>query len=78
MIQHTKSKSPSLRGDAWAAWNASYHEPNAEAYRALALALYQQDVRERIAEQFARLDEQNARLDALLAAHGICPAGSPC
>jgi hypothetical protein len=55
-----------LQGDAWAAWNASYHEPNADAYRALARALYRQDVQERIMAQFARLDEQNARLDALL------------
>lgn len=60
-----------LQGEAWAAWNASYHEANADAYRALALALYQQDVRDRIAAQFARLDEQNARLDALLQAHGV-------
>ena len=55
-----------LQVDAWAAWNASYHEPTADAYRALARALYQQDVQERIRAQFARLDEQNARLDALL------------
>ncbi len=55
-----------LQGDGWAAWNASYHEPNAEAYRALARALYRQDLQERIMAQFARLDEQNARLDALL------------
>lgn len=55
-----------LEGDAWAAWNASYHEANAEAYRTLARALYHQALRERIMAQFASLDEQNARLDALL------------
>lgn len=55
------------QGDAWAAWNASYHEPNADAYRALARALYLQDMHERIVSQFAKLDEQNAQLDAVLA-----------
>lgn len=69
MVAHpTKSERPSaLQGDAWTAWNASYHEPDGEGYRALARSLYQQDVHERILAQFARLDEQNARLDALLA-----------
>ncbi len=57
-----------LQGDAWAAWNASYHEPNSEIYRALGTALYLQDWRERIHAQLAKLDEQNAKLDALLAA----------
>jgi hypothetical protein len=69
----------SLQGDAWAAWNASYHEGNPEAYQALARALYRQDVHERIAAQLARLDEQNALLDALLEEHrrreGATPAG---
>jgi hypothetical protein len=60
----------SLQGDAWAAWNASYHEPNAEIYRVLARTLYQQDLHERIMAQFAALDEQNAQLDALLIAEG--------
>jgi hypothetical protein len=59
-----------LQGDAWAAWNASYHESNAEAYRALASALYRQDLWERIAVQLSLLDEQNALLDALLATAG--------
>jgi hypothetical protein len=57
-----------LQGDAWAAWNASYHEPNGEVYRTLGTALYVQDWRERVTAQFALLDEQNAQLDALLAA----------
>lgn len=56
-----------LQGDAWAAWNASYHEPNGEVYRTLGTALYVQDWRERITVQFALLDEQNAQLDSLLA-----------
>jgi len=55
-----------LQGDAWAAWNASYHEPQPDVLRALAEALYRQDVRERIEALFARLDEQNRRVDALL------------
>lgn len=55
-----------LQGDAWAAWNASYHEANSDAYRALGHALYHQAWQERINAQFAKLDEQNARLDALL------------
>lgn len=55
-----------LQGEAWVAWNASYHEPLGEAYRVLASALYQQDLHERITAQLDRLDEQNARLDALL------------
>jgi hypothetical protein len=57
-----------LQGDAWAAWNASYHEPNGEVYRTLGTALYVQDWRERVTAQFALLDEQNAQLDALLVA----------
>ena len=56
-----------LQGDAWSAWNASYHEPNADAYRELGRALYVQDLQERIAAQLARLDEQNALLDTILA-----------
>jgi len=55
-----------LQGDAWAAWNASYHEPDSDALRAIAEALYRQDVHERIQALFARLDEQNAQVDALL------------
>lgn len=56
------------QGDAWAAWNASYHEANGDVFRALGTALYMQDWRERIAAQLAKLDEQNALLDALLSA----------
>jgi hypothetical protein len=55
-----------LQGDAWAAWNASYHAPVRDAYRAVGHALYQQDVHERITALFARLDEQNKQLDLLL------------
>jgi hypothetical protein len=56
----------SLQGDAWEAWNASYAAPDRDVYRAVSLALYQQDVHQRITTLFARSDEQNARLDALL------------
>jgi hypothetical protein len=63
-LSHT-SVSP-LQGDAWAAWNASYHEEHREAYRALSNALYRQAWHERIEARFAELDAQNARLDAML------------
>jgi hypothetical protein len=56
-----------LTGEAWAAWNASYTEPHVEVYRVLGAALYQHAMRERIQSLFDELDEQNARLDALLA-----------
>jgi hypothetical protein len=62
-----------LQVDAWAAWNASYHEPSADAYRALGNALYHQTWRECITVQLARLDEQNARLDALLSGAASVP-----
>lgn len=55
-----------LQSEAWAAWNDSYHEPNGEAFRALGRVLYVQDMHERIKAQLARLDEQNALLDAIL------------
>ena len=54
-----------LQGDAWAAWNASYHAEAPDAYRAVGRALYQQDVENRITTLLARLDEQNRPLDAL-------------
>ena len=57
-----------LQGDAWAAWNASYHESQPEAYRALGHALYRQAWHERISARLAQLDEQNELLDKLLAA----------
>jgi hypothetical protein len=57
----------SLQADAWTVWNESYHVADADAYRRLAHTLYQQSWRERIQARFALLDEQNARLDALLA-----------
>jgi hypothetical protein len=57
-----------LQGEAWEAWNASYHaEINREAHRALGRALYELDVHERITSLLAQLDEQNALLDSLLA-----------
>jgi hypothetical protein len=55
-----------LQGDAWAAWNASYGAPLKDAYREVARALYFQDVHERIERMFARSDQQNVQLDALL------------
>jgi squalene cyclase len=54
-----------MQSEAWAAWNDSYHVPDGETYRALGRELYRQDVHERIAAMFARLDEQNAQLDAI-------------
>lgn len=54
-----------LQSDAWAAWNASYHDRPPDAYRAVSLALYRQAMGERIQALFARLDEQNTQLDAL-------------
>lgn len=57
-----------LQGEAWAAWNESYHVPViGEAYRIVSQALYQQDVHERIESLLARSEEQNRLLDAMLA-----------
>ncbi len=56
-----------LQGEAWEAWNASYHEEDQGSYRALGEALYRQAVHERISLDLARLDEQNAWLDRMLA-----------
>jgi len=56
----------SLQGDAWEAWNASYAAPDRDVYRAVSLALYQQDMHQRISTLFARSDEQNARLESLM------------
>lgn len=55
------------QGEAWVAWNASYHEEDSDSYRALGEALYRQAVHERISLDLARLDEQNAWLDRMLA-----------
>ena len=63
---HPSSSVSPLQGDAWAAWNASYHEVAGDAYRALGHALYRQAWQERIRAHLARLDEQNALLDELL------------
>ena len=60
-----------LTGEAWAAFNASYHEPHVDAYRVVGSTLYQHAMSERIQSLFARLDEQNARLDALLAERSL-------
>jgi hypothetical protein len=56
-----------LQGDAWAAWNASFHAEEKDAYRTVGRALYAQDVHERITNLFARSDAQNAFLDMMLA-----------
>ena len=56
-----------LQGDAWAAWNASYHAEDRDTYRDVSRELYNQDGRERITALFARSEVQNALLDALLA-----------
>lgn len=55
-----------LQGEAWEAWNASYHEDDRGSYQALGEALYRQAVHERITVDLARLDEQNAWLDRML------------
>lgn len=55
-----------LQGEAWAAWNASYTAAVRDAYRSVGQALYRQDVSERIAQLFARSDEQNRYLDLML------------
>lgn len=57
-----------LQGEAWAAWNASYHEQDRGSYRALGAELYRQAVHERITVNLARLDEQNEWLDRMLGA----------
>jgi hypothetical protein len=64
--QSSSARVTEMMGQAWAAWNASYHEVNVDDYRTLALSLYQQDLHDRIARQFAYLDEQNARLDEII------------
>lgn len=57
-----------LQGDAWAAWNASFHAEEKDVYRTLGRDLYAQDVHERIETLFARSDAQNAFLDMILTA----------
>ena len=66
-----------LQADAWAVWNASYDAPVPEAYRTVGLALYQQAVDQRIQTLFARSDEQNAQLDALLRSHPGADGAEP-
>ncbi|GAC1329786.1 MAG: hypothetical protein NVS2B16_17510 [Chloroflexota bacterium] len=56
-----------LTGEAWAAWNASYYGTHADAYRVVGATLYRHALSEKIQALYARLDEQNARLDALTA-----------
>jgi hypothetical protein len=54
-----------LQSAAWAAWNASYSAETPATCQAISRALYQQDIHERIAALFARLDAQNRQLDSL-------------
>lgn len=54
-----------LQAQAWKAANTAYHVPDGEPYRAAGIDLYQQATHERIQELLARLDAQNAYLDAL-------------
>ena len=63
---HNATHISRLQSDAWAAWNTSYHDPMPDAYRTVSLALYEQAMGERIQALFARLDEQNTQLDALV------------
>jgi hypothetical protein len=62
-----------LQEQAWTIANQGYHEPGGDAYRALARELYEEDLHESILALFARLDEQNALLDAALAMARACP-----
>ena len=55
-----------LQDEAWKVLNASFHTPEREELRERGRALYQQDLRNRVSRLYARLDEQNARLDAIL------------
>ena len=55
-----------LQGQAWTAWNESYHVEDRHTYQSLGRELYAQDMHERIETLFARSDEQNAMLDSLL------------
>jgi len=66
MTDTTADSISRLQADAWAAWNASYHAPDGDAYRVVSRSLYEQDVHERITALFHRSDEQNAHLDAML------------
>jgi hypothetical protein len=59
-----------LQCEAWALCNAGYHEVDGRAYRALALALYEQDMHERIQALLARGDLQNRELEAALQQRG--------
>ncbi|MBV9282765.1 MAG: hypothetical protein JOZ41_22030 [Chloroflexi bacterium] len=65
-ITERPASAMALQGDAWAAWNASYHADDKVAYRILSRFLYEEATRARIDALFARSDEQNARLDARL------------
>jgi hypothetical protein len=58
----------SLQAEAWELCNASYYVDDGEIYRAAGVALYDRAIRHQVETLFARSDEQNARLDALLAA----------
>jgi hypothetical protein len=55
-----------LQAEAWEICNQGYSVPDGDSYRALGVELYQQDLRERIRALFARLDQQNAEMDAAL------------
>jgi hypothetical protein len=56
-----------LQAQAWKAANTAYHVPDGEAYRAAGINLYQEAMHERVQELLARLDAQNAYLDAVMA-----------
>jgi len=59
-----------LQVQAWEVANAAYMVPNGEAYRAYARELYEEDLHERILALFARLDDQNAQVEAALRVRG--------
>jgi hypothetical protein len=50
---------------AWTVANEAYHVPGGELYRTASRVLYPLALHERIREQFARSDRQNAYLDAV-------------
>ena len=71
MKHHASSLTP-LQIEAWSVANASYSLSDGAAYRHYARELYERDLHDRIIELFADLDEQNATVDAILMARGLC------
>jgi hypothetical protein len=67
-----------LQARAWTIANTSYRASGGAAYRAYARELYDEDLHERITALFAKLDQQNAQVDAaLMAGKGERTSRSP-